>query len=74
MAMGVIIGSAVGPASLSILMEQANGKFIAAGAVGGLCLGLFFWMLQAAVEFGSVTIDTLGKDMPYPDRLQRQGK
>merc|ERR1719353_1634718 len=65
MAMGVIIGSAVGPASLSILMETANGTFIAAGAVGGLVLGLFFWMLQAAVEFGSISIDTLGKDMPF---------
>jgi len=65
MAMGVIIGSAVGPASLSILMETANGTFIAAGAVGGLVLGVFFWMLQAATEFGSISIDTLGKDMPF---------
>jgi hypothetical protein len=65
MAMGVIIGSAVGPASLSILLETANGKFIALGAVGGLVLGVFFWFLQAAVEFGEVTIDTLGKDMPF---------
>jgi hypothetical protein len=65
MSMGVIIGSAVGPASLSILLETANGKFIALGAVGGLVLGVFFWFLQAAVEFGEVTIDTLGKDMPF---------
>merc|ERR1712072_585411 len=65
MAMGVIIGSAVGPASLAILMETANGTFIGLGAVGGLVLGMFFWMLQASVEFGEITIDTLGKDMPF---------
>merc|ERR1719390_219433 len=41
MSMGVVIGSAVGPASLTILMEKANGKAIAAGAVGGLVLGIF---------------------------------
>merc|ERR1719311_285903 len=38
MSMGVIIGSAVGPASLTILMETANGMFIGAGAVGGLLI------------------------------------
>jgi len=65
MAMGVIIGSAVGPASLAILMETANGTFIGLGAVGGLFLGLLAWTLQAKVEFGEVNIDTLGKDMPF---------
>jgi len=65
MAMGVIIGSAVGPASLAILMETANGTFIGLGAVGGLICGLLAWTLQAQVEFGEVNIDTLGKDMPF---------
>jgi hypothetical protein len=65
MSMGVLIGSAVGPASLAILMETANGIFIAAGAIGGLIAGLLAWCLQAKVEFGEVTIDTLGKDMPF---------
>jgi hypothetical protein len=46
-------------------METANGIFIAAGAIGGLIMGLLAWTIQASVEFGEVTIDTLGKDMPF---------
>jgi Na+/proline symporter len=65
MAMGVLIGSAVGPASLAILFEKANGKFVAAGAVGGFCLGIIGWTQQAKNEFGAVTYDFLNKDMPF---------
>jgi len=70
--MGVLIGSAVGPASIAILMEKANGMSIAAGAVGGLFLGLLAWCLRAQSEFGEVTgpgsasgTNTLGKDWPF---------
>merc|ERR1719171_3000663 len=38
MSMGCLVGSAVGPAALTILMETANGKAIAAGALGGFVL------------------------------------
>jgi len=65
MSMGVIIGSAVGPASLTILMERANGKAIAAGAIGGLILGLFGWCIKAQDDNGEVTYDTLGQDWPW---------
>jgi hypothetical protein len=72
MSMGVLIGSAVGPASLAILMEKANGMAIAAGAIGGLFLGLLAWCLRANDEFGEVTgpgsasgTNTLGKDWPF---------
>jgi len=65
MSMGVIIGSAVGPASLTILMERANGVAIGAGAVGGLILGLLGWCIKAQVDSGEVTYDTLGKDWPW---------
>merc|ERR1719235_1856135 len=65
MSMGVIIGSAVGPASLTILMETANGVFIGAGAVGGLILGVLGWTIKAYVDNGSVTYDTLGTDWPW---------
>merc|ERR1719329_61770 len=65
MSMGVIIGSAVGPASLTILMEQANGVFIGAGAVGGLILGVLGWTIKAQVDNGSVSYDTLGQDWPW---------
>jgi len=65
MSMGVIIGSAVGPASLTILMERANGIFIGAGAIGGLMLGLLGWLVQAHVDNGSISYDTLGQDWPW---------
>lgn len=65
MSMGVIIGSAVGPASLTILMETANGFFIGAGAIGGLILGVLGWTIKAAVDNGAVTYDTLGQDWPW---------
>jgi len=65
MSMGVIIGSAVGPASLTILMETANGVFIGAGAVGGLVLGVSSWMIQAQIDSGEVSYDSLGKDWPW---------
>jgi len=65
MSMGVIIGSAVGPASLTILMETANGMAIGAGAVGGLILGLLGWVLKANDDLGEVTYSTLGTDWPW---------
>merc|ERR1719324_2086677 len=66
MSMGVIIGSAVGPASLTILMETANGKAIAAGAVGGLVLGVMGWCIKASVDNdGVISYDTLGQDWPW---------
>jgi Na+/proline symporter len=66
MSMGVIIGSAVGPASLTILMETANSIAIAAGAVGGLALGLMGWCIKASVDNeGVVAYETLGQDWPW---------
>jgi Na+/proline symporter len=66
MSMGVIIGRAVGPASLTILMERANSIAIAAGAVGGLILGLMGWCIKASVDNdGKVEYDTLGQDWPW---------
>jgi len=65
MSMGVLIGSAVGPASLTILMEQANGIFIGAGAVGGLIIGMVGWCIKAQVDSESVDYDSLGKDWPW---------
>merc|ERR1719375_2738713 len=65
MSMGVLIGSAVGPASRTILMETANGIGIAAGAVGGLAIGMLGWVIKAQVDHGEVSIDTVGKDWPW---------
>merc|ERR1712159_797048 len=63
--MGELIGSAGGPDKLTILMERANGKAIAAGAVGGLVMGMSGWFIQAAIDSGEVNYNTLGKDVPW---------
>ena len=65
MSMGVLIGSAVGPASLTILLETANGIFIGAGAIGGLIIGMVGWCIKAQVDSDSVDYDSLGKDWPW---------
>jgi Na+/proline symporter len=65
MSMGCIVGSAVGPAALTILMETANGKAIAAGAIGGFVLAMVGWTGQAATEFGEVKYGTIMSDWPW---------
>merc|ERR1719460_616862 len=65
MSMGCIVGCAVGPAALTILMETANGKAIAAGAIGGFILAMLGWVGQAASEFGEVKYGTLMSDWPW---------
>merc|ERR1712144_109124 len=52
MSMGCLVGCAVGPAALTILLETANSKAIAVGAVGGFFLAMIGWVGQAATEFG----------------------
>merc|ERR1711977_241674 len=65
MSMGRIAGSAVGPAALTILMETANSKAIAVGAVGGFFLAMIGWVGQAATEFGEVKYGTIMSDWPW---------
>jgi len=65
MSMGCVVGSAVGPAALTILMETANRWAIAAGAIGGLITAILGWTIQAQVEFGEVKYETLMSDWPW---------
>merc|ERR1719310_1315980 len=65
MSMGCLVGSAVGPAALTILLETANRKAIAVGAVGGFILAMIGWVGQAATEFGTVEYGTLMSDWPW---------
>jgi hypothetical protein len=46
-------------------MQTANGKAVAAGAVGGFCIAMLAWTLQALTEFGEVTYDTMMSDWPW---------
>merc|ERR1719386_363487 len=65
MSMGCLVGCAVGPAALTILMETANSKAIAAGALGGFVLAMIGWVGQAGTEFGTVEYGTLMSDWPW---------
>merc|ERR1719217_1694914 len=65
MSMGCLVGSAVGPAALTILMETANSKAIAAGAILGFILAMVGWVGQAATEFGEVKYGTIMSDWPW---------
>merc|ERR1719375_829703 len=65
MSMGCLVGCAVGPAALTILMETANSKAIAAGALGGFVLAMVGWIGQAGTEFGTVEYGTLMSDWPW---------
>jgi hypothetical protein len=65
MSMGCIVGSAVGPAACTILMEKANRWAIAAGAVGGLIIAILGWTLRAKDEFGEVKYETMMSDWPW---------
>merc|ERR1711959_510322 len=65
MSMGCLVGSAVGPAALTILMETANSTAISAGAIGGFILAMVGWVGQAATEFGEVKYGTIMSDWPW---------
>jgi len=65
MSMGCLVGCAVGPAALTILLETANSKAVAAGALGGFVLAMIGWIGQAATEFGKVEYGTLMADWPW---------
>jgi len=65
MSMGCLVGSAVGPAAVTILMERANGMAVALGCLGGLDLALLGWVSRAHDEFGELTYETLMADWPW---------
>mmetsp|Transcript_36930 Transcript_36930/g.104203 ORF Transcript_36930/g.104203 Transcript_36930/m.104203 type:complete len:701 (-) Transcript_36930:214-2316(-) len=64
LAMGVIIGSAVFPISLSLTWAKCSATAAICGAFGGQILGIITWISIAASESGSVTIASLGGDFP----------
>jgi hypothetical protein len=65
MSMGCLVGSAVGPAALTILMERANGTWLARGCLWGFVLSMLGWTMQAQVEFGAIEYNTLMSDWPW---------
>merc|ERR1719331_2017069 len=63
--LGFVVGPAVAPAAMAILMEKASAQACTFGAIAGLCGGLATWVGTAMYIYGEVTISTLGGDFPF---------
>ena len=62
--MGILIGSAVVPISLSLLWAKTNRYAATAGAVVGLIVGVSSWLVSAALMYGDITVSTTGHMVP----------
>lgn len=64
MSMGILIGSAVGPVSLSLLWKKTNKVSTSLSAIFGLGLGVAVWLYSAYFMFGNISISSTGHDLP----------
>lgn len=62
--MGVLIGSAVAPISLSILWTKTNRYAATGGAVAGLIAGVSGWVISAVAIHGDISISSTGSTIP----------
>ena len=62
--MGVLIGSAVVPISMSILWAKTSRYAATGGALAGLAGGISGWLASAMVIFGEITITSTGSTTP----------
>ncbi len=62
--MGVLIGPAVAPISLSILWSRTNGRAATVGALAGLAAGVLGWFISAQATYGEITIASTGATTP----------
>ena len=64
LAMGVLIGSAVAPISLSILWKKTNRHAATGAAIAGLACGVSAWIGTALALSGEITIMSTGEIIP----------
>ncbi|KAI9761317.1 MAG: hypothetical protein M4579_001107 [Chaenotheca gracillima] len=62
--MGVIVSSAVLPASLTLLWKRQNLIAAAASPVLGLATSLIAWLVTAKKQYGELTVDSTGANNP----------
>ena len=62
--MGILIGSAVAPISLSILWGRTNRNAATVAAVTGLVAGVAAWLGSASAIHGEISILSTGSSMP----------
>jgi Na+/proline symporter len=68
--MGVIIGSAVLPATLALMWKDQNWIAAAATPVLGLICALIAWLVTAQKECGSLNVDCTGAKSVYLSLLR----
>ena len=64
LAMGILIGSAVIPISLSVVWNKTNKVAAVSAALIGLASGLIAWIITADILYGEVSIFSTGKNIP----------
>jgi urea-proton symporter len=64
LAMGILIGSAVIPISLSVVWNKTNKVAAVSAALIGLASGLIAWIITADILYGEVSISSTGKNIP----------
>eukprot|EP00121_Abeoforma_whisleri_P003833 Awhi_evm1s3452 len=60
--MGVMVGSAVFPMAYSITWAGCTARGAVSGAIIGVICSVSTWLIFAKVEYGEITIDTLGEN------------
>jgi len=64
LAMGILIGSAVVPISLSVVWKKTNKTAAMTAAIGGLACGVLAWVSSADILYGQVSIFSTGQNIP----------
>jgi urea-proton symporter len=64
LSMGILIGSAVGPISLSLIWKKTNKISASISALCGLLLGVFVWLFSAFYLYGNISVASTSHDIP----------
>lgn len=64
LSMGILIGSAVGPISLSLIWKKTNKTAASFSALLGLLFGVFAWLFSANYLYGNISVTSTSHDIP----------
>jgi SSS family transporter len=64
LSMGILIGSAVGPISLSLIWKKTNKTSASLSALFGLLAGIFVWLFSAYSLYGNISVLSTSHDIP----------
>ena len=64
LSMGILIGSAVGPISLSLIWKKTNKLSASISALCGLLLGVFVWLFSSFSLYGNISVASTSHDIP----------